>query len=477
LVVPYSVDSIAIFYQQPAGGGTGYFSVATGKAPHMVEIGDLNNDSVNDIAVSNWNDLVVSIFFNDTVLHAFRRKDLPSPQGGWSDIAIADMNQDQLNDLILMNGQNASGVFIYNQTSNEQFAQSQIINYCCANGENPTAIAVGHLNQDVKTDLVSTRSGNQPSAAIKIYLNQNQIMNQSQLILSYDSPDAIQVADMNCDGGNDIIMAHPGADKVSVFGNDQTGNFNQYSLFKTWMGTHTTPQGLVIADFTGDHIPDIVYAADFFGFGLLENVSAGTSLQNPEYTQSAILFPPSLSADSIFLQTTTVNFKSDTIGITVYNKYDTLSNTTTLISIYEQVDTIRVFTKRVCSVIERDTIIYPGMSKVISQTTNIVTQLIGSKTDTVQLPKPISALRCTVAPNPGVHEFIIELNQSLSSITKLELFDLKGRVIGIQPGFFYQLSDNSLKLNMDNLAVGAYYFRAVSTIESTTCPLIKITLD
>jgi FG-GAP-like repeat len=89
------------------GDGTGKFSplkgspFSTGKSPSRVAIGDLNGDGINDIAVTNYNDKSVTLFYmnksgvyGDTLLTVGNR-----PDG----IAIGDMNADGKNDIIVSN--------------------------------------------------------------------------------------------------------------------------------------------------------------------------------------------------------------------------------------------------------------------------------------------------------------------------------------------------------------------------------------
>ena len=89
------------------GDGKGNFSTMkgspfkTGKSPSRIAIGDLNNDSINDIAVTNYNDKSITVFYmnkktvTDTKTIATGNK----PNG----IAIQDMNGDGKNDIILSN--------------------------------------------------------------------------------------------------------------------------------------------------------------------------------------------------------------------------------------------------------------------------------------------------------------------------------------------------------------------------------------
>ena len=85
------------------GDGTGHFHpqqhspFPTGKSPSRIAIGDLNGDGINDIAVTNYNDNSITIFYckkehNPT---AVTLRVGPHPDG----ICIKDFNKDRKNDL------------------------------------------------------------------------------------------------------------------------------------------------------------------------------------------------------------------------------------------------------------------------------------------------------------------------------------------------------------------------------------------
>lgn len=89
------------------GDGSGKFSsqkgspFKTGRSPSRVAIGDLNGDGINDIAVTNYNDKSISIFFmgKNSVLDTKTLGVGSRPDG----IAIHDMNNDKKNDILLSN--------------------------------------------------------------------------------------------------------------------------------------------------------------------------------------------------------------------------------------------------------------------------------------------------------------------------------------------------------------------------------------
>jgi hypothetical protein len=89
------------------GDGTGKFRTmkgspfATGKSPSRLAIGDLNGDKINDIAVTNYNDRSISIFYmGKTGVEKIKTVRVGSRPDG---ICIGDFNKDGKNDIAVSN--------------------------------------------------------------------------------------------------------------------------------------------------------------------------------------------------------------------------------------------------------------------------------------------------------------------------------------------------------------------------------------
>jgi hypothetical protein len=97
--------------------GTGKFSplkgspFQTGKSPSRVAIGDIDGNDINDIAVTNYNDKSITIFYMDKKGVASSRsiKVGNRPDG----IAIHDLNKDGKNDIIISNYDDNTIMILY----------------------------------------------------------------------------------------------------------------------------------------------------------------------------------------------------------------------------------------------------------------------------------------------------------------------------------------------------------------------------
>jgi hypothetical protein len=101
------------------GDGTGKFSsmagspFKTGRSPSRVAIGDLNGDGINDIAMTNYNDKSISIFYmgKNAVAESKTIAVGNRPDG----IAIHDMNGDGKKDILVSNYDDNNVMILFNK--------------------------------------------------------------------------------------------------------------------------------------------------------------------------------------------------------------------------------------------------------------------------------------------------------------------------------------------------------------------------
>jgi len=85
----------------------------TGKSPSHIAIGDLNGDGINDIAVTNYNDKSITIFYmGKNGVQTIRN----IPVGNHPDgIAIGDLNADGKSDILVTNYDDDTLMILFNR--------------------------------------------------------------------------------------------------------------------------------------------------------------------------------------------------------------------------------------------------------------------------------------------------------------------------------------------------------------------------
>ncbi len=268
-------DQIGIFRQNDDHTFGNAEMMYSGNSVDGISIGDVDNDGLNDLAVSHWNEPSIKIFHQTA--NGFITSSYPKPEGGRDQIHIGDMNGDGLNDVVVMIGQlQESGlhVFLQNQTG----ALQPYVTY-----QSPTpgiegwmnGFAIGDLNGDGLNDLVATQGGNEPDARISIWY-QDPISNNFQiglLLQAYQAPVSVEIADLDCDGRNEIIVGHQGFGAISVF-EQENGLFNGYNVFHFSADGPSDNSGLGVADINGDGRKDVLTANWQFGLTCSVNSTA-----------------------------------------------------------------------------------------------------------------------------------------------------------------------------------------------------------
>ncbi len=198
------------------GTGNGSFSPTnlsypTGSGPDAVAIADLNGDSKNDVAVTNFNDNDVSVFIGNGDGTIQPRVNYNTGTGP-SSVAIGDLNGDGKPDLAVTN-ETANTVSVLLNNGNGTFQNH--VDYSTANG--PLSVAIGDLNDDGKLDL-AVACGNNVSL---LYGNGDGTF---QGHIDYGAGAAsIVLEDFNGDGKLDFAVVE--GIEVTVFINRGGGNF------------------------------------------------------------------------------------------------------------------------------------------------------------------------------------------------------------------------------------------------------------
>ena len=250
-------DSILVFFQvdEMNFNRTSFY---VGSSVDAVRIGDLNNDGLDDIVASCYNGLYISVFYQDS-LGNLNPISYPSPKSGLVRLEILDINNDSLNDLVFFStGGYETGLFFYIQNSLHELNLPYSYNtgMTLANG-----IAFGYLSNDSKFDMAITAGGNYPADLGLFYQKDSSFdFNPPIILTAYDIPEPICIKDLNCDGKNEIIIAHNGWGAITLYEKNQNNNYNNYNLINNTYGNYYM-YNMDIGDVNNDGMPDIAIAS------------------------------------------------------------------------------------------------------------------------------------------------------------------------------------------------------------------------
>jgi hypothetical protein len=297
VVIGYD-NHLGIYFQNDSGELDPVVSFFSGYDVDGIGIGDLNNDSLNDIAVCHWNDDYIKVFYQ-TTNNEFTTETYAVDNGGRDEIDVADVNGDDLDDIIFMPGQASEGtLYIFYQDMNDGIDPTPtILNYLIDSRSRFNGFGIGDLNNDGRNDIVGAIGGNTAWIAL-IYQDENGQMGEATFIDSYDIPTPVEIGDLNCDGKNEIVVGHTAWSRFSVFEQDSLGNYNDYVLFGSLY--YVNPYGLALGDYNSDSRLDVL-------------TTSGSSTVYFVYNNSI--------PDEVIFADTTVNYEINSVDTNIYS-YD-----------------------------------------------------------------------------------------------------------------------------------------------------------
>jgi uncharacterized protein YjdB len=309
-VVVGNNTNIELFLQNQAGGlDPGYiYSTANSRS---IKTGDFNNDGLTDVAGIGWGSGSIDIMLQNNEGLLGLPLTYAVEHGGYDELEAGDVNNDGLIDLIVMSGQMYAipniGI-LYQQV--EGF--SLPVYYSVGTNINTHGVAVGDINSDNLNDVIVSYGGNQPTSFIGTFKQNTQgALDPAVNYAAYDCPEAVEVADVNCDGRMDVLVLNGGWNTLSVYLQDTSGLLTAYSRYQIPYASHYNPQGLAAGDFNSDGKPDIAIADYNNGLVILYsstvipvtdislNKTAATLAAGETATLSATITPSNATNQSI----------------------------------------------------------------------------------------------------------------------------------------------------------------------------------
>ena len=231
-------------------------SFSAGANPSAARIGDLDGDGLNDIAVVNLQGSL-QLFFNNGA-GSFERVSL---NGLWPsnsntlDVDIGDLNGDGRNDIAVAFSTQTGAVSVLLNQGNRAFAAPVNYNVC----NSSRGVAIGDLDQDGDNDLADI---SQCSRAGVLLNNGQGSFGFNGTYGTGSSSKSIALGDFNRDGFKDIAYVNQVATgSVTVVYNNRNGTFG--SPERLYAGD--LPDDVTVDDFDGDSTPDLAIANSYFG--------------------------------------------------------------------------------------------------------------------------------------------------------------------------------------------------------------------
>lgn len=271
IVIGNGGASIEIFPQD----GTGQLAPSTVIATvysDRIRAGDLNGDGLTDIAGIEWGGSEAGVFLQDLSGNLSLSASYYAPHGGYDDLEIGDINTDGLDDIIVMSGQLYAydNIAVLLQTATGSFGPAAY--YDLGGDESTHGVGVGDVNGDGANDVVVSYGGNRPYSNIAIFAqNGTGTLDPATSTASYDVPEPVEVADLDGDQLDDIIVLHGGWSRAGVYLQQGDGSLAAEALYTIPYASHYNPHGMAVGDINGDRSPDLAIADSNNGLVILTN--------------------------------------------------------------------------------------------------------------------------------------------------------------------------------------------------------------
>ncbi|CAF4146497.1 unnamed protein product, partial [Adineta steineri] len=290
-VANYQNESVGVFFGYGNGFFTDqmiFFSVSYNFNPYSIAGGDFNGDNRLDIAVVNYDYNYVDIVLTYRN-YSFLSQNTYSTgiQSGPVSVAVADFNNDKQLDIVVANyGTNNIGIFL--GYGNGTFSTQ--ITYSTGDNSQPNAVTIGDFNNDKQLDIVVANYG---TNNIGIFLNYGNGTFSSQTIHSTGNgsrPSDVAAGDFDNDGQLDIAVANFYGWNIGIFLGYGNETFSSQQTYPT--GNSSNPQSIAIGDFNNDSRLDIA-VVNFHGdsMGVFLGYGNGTFADQVSYSVSLSTHP------------------------------------------------------------------------------------------------------------------------------------------------------------------------------------------
>lgn len=236
------------------GDGHGNFTTAKNSPyainvnphPHVVLLKDINGDKKTDLIVDNrsTNSLLVLLGMGN---NKFEKNSLLIDVGGdpYRGFEIADINNDNLLDIVTPNTNDVS--ILLNTKSNDFFFDKKSIKT-----ESPFSVKLADINGDEKIDLIVASSGN----SVTVILGDghgNFLETQKTVFNMGQGAKQIAVGDINGDGIKDVFVSSWNNGLMVILGGEKN-----FETVKIDLQNIPNPWGIELADMNEDGKEDLL---------------------------------------------------------------------------------------------------------------------------------------------------------------------------------------------------------------------------
>jgi hypothetical protein len=379
----------------------------------------------------------------------------PKIKGSYLDaIETGDVNNDGKADIVYC-GFNSTSPTICVYTQNPTGGFNNYVGYTDPTGTGLNAvadIAIGDVNNDGRNDIIGTRAGNMPDAKLVVWI-QDPLTNafgSAYHIPAYEVPDAIIIDDLDCNGMNEIIVAHGSWSGVTIYSQDTTGGYSGYRRYVTpYIGGGLSPFQFLLTDADADNRKDICFSYLNSGLVILKNVSLAVMSSQGSYADVDTIWALKTNSktDSMVLETIDTagryyTITTDTISLLSYNLEDSLD-----------VDSVFYQAGQGCGGFHADTVIrtyHPHNNRRVYDTA-----WYGRRVDSISIDALDAEEQLLVSPNPMRNRLRIVFKDinALYGISRLELLNLSGQ----KQQYLYDIYNfNVMEIDVSLLPTGMY---------------------
>lgn len=259
VVVGVDANGVQV-HPQGAGGTLGAPTTYPAPNGRLVRLGQLDGDGKLDVAAVGWGTNTVSVLLNDGAGGLRAPVQYPAQHAGYEDLEVGDVTGDGRHDLVVMSGQlyAVPNVSVLAQQPAGGFGAPA--EYRVATNVNTQGIGVGDVTGDGRNDVVASYGGNSPSARVAVFAqNVAGTLDTPVPYTSYDIPEPVEVADVDLDGLDDVVVLHGGWNRAGVHA-QAAGRLAAEDLYAIPYASHYESHGLAVGDVSRDGSPDLVLA-------------------------------------------------------------------------------------------------------------------------------------------------------------------------------------------------------------------------